>query len=84
MGVVITYPKIKNISDLTFWTLFKFKMASKLKTCSLREQRAVIRLVTAEGVKTSVIRSRMKEQYGESCMSQTICYRWVDEFKNGN
>ena len=30
-------------------------MASKLKTCSLIEQRAVIRLVTAEGVKKSVI-----------------------------
>ena len=58
-------------------------MAAKLKTCSLIEQRAVIRFLAAEGVKTSFIHSRMKEQYGESCMSQTSCYRWVDEFKNG-
>ena len=59
-------------------------MAAKLKTCSPIEQRAVIRFLAAEGVKTNCfIHNRMKEQYGESCMSQTSCYRWVDEFKNG-
>lgn len=58
-------------------------MAAKLKTCSLIEQRAVIRFLTAEGVKPTVIHKRMKQQYGESCMSQTSCYRWVNEFKNG-
>ena len=47
------------------------------------EQRAVIRFLAAEGVKTSVIRSRRREQYVEICMSQTSYYRWVDKFKNG-
>lgn len=58
-------------------------MAAKLADCSNVEQRAVIRFLTAEGVKASVIHCRMKEQFGESCMSQTVCYRWVDAFKNG-
>jgi len=57
-------------------------MAAKLRKCTPIEQRAVIRLLTAESVRASLIHSRMKKQYGENSISQTSYYRWVYEFKN--
>ncbi|UYV66242.1 hypothetical protein LAZ67_4000956 [Cordylochernes scorpioides] len=44
----------------------------------------VIRFLNAEGIQTSQICQRMKNIYGESCLSQKKnIYKWVNEFKNG-
>ncbi|UYV84195.1 hypothetical protein LAZ67_X001493 [Cordylochernes scorpioides] len=51
--------------------------------CTTLEQRAVIRFLNAEGIQTSQICQRMKNIYGESCLSQKNIYKWVNEFKNG-
>ncbi|UYV69388.1 hypothetical protein LAZ67_6003414 [Cordylochernes scorpioides] len=45
-------------------------MEAPLKDCTTLEQRAVIRFFDAEGIKTSQICLRMKNIYGESCLSQ--------------
>ncbi|UYV71584.1 hypothetical protein LAZ67_8003772 [Cordylochernes scorpioides] len=58
-------------------------MEAPLKDCTTLEQRAVIRFLNAEGIQTSQICQRMKNIYGESCMSQKNIYKWVNEFKNG-
>jgi len=50
-------------------------MAAKLNKCTHIEQRAVIRFLTAESVRASVIHRRIKEQYRENSISQTSCYR---------
>ncbi|UYV71585.1 hypothetical protein LAZ67_8003773 [Cordylochernes scorpioides] len=57
-------------------------MEAPLKDCTTLEQRAVIRFLNAEGIQTSQICQRMKNIYGESCMSQKNIYKWVNEFKN--
>ena len=57
-------------------------MAVKLKTCSLIEQRAVIRFLTAEGVKKSVI--HRKNNMEKAVCPKQSANRWVYEFKNGN
>ncbi|UYV83330.1 hypothetical protein LAZ67_23000600 [Cordylochernes scorpioides] len=44
---------------------------------------SVIRFLNAEGIQTSQICQRMKNIYGESCLSQKNIYKWVNEFKNG-
>ncbi|UYV84793.1 hypothetical protein LAZ67_X003524 [Cordylochernes scorpioides] len=54
-----------------------------LEDCTTLEQRAVIRFLNAEGIQTSQICQRMKNIYGESCLSQKNIYKWVNEFKNG-
>jgi histone-lysine N-methyltransferase SETMAR len=58
-------------------------MAAKLTECSNLEQRAVIRFLQAEGVKTTQIYSRMKAQYGCNCLSKSSCYEWTKAFKEG-
>ncbi|UYV80237.1 hypothetical protein LAZ67_18002121 [Cordylochernes scorpioides] len=58
-------------------------MEVPLKDCTTLEQRAVIRFLNAEGIQTSQICQRMKNIYGESCLSQKYIYKWVNEFKNG-
>lgn len=58
-------------------------MAAKLADSSSLEQRAVIRFLLAEDVKTSDILSRMQKQYGDSCMSKANVYRWAQTFKEG-
>ncbi|UYV60765.1 hypothetical protein LAZ67_1002197 [Cordylochernes scorpioides] len=58
-------------------------MEAPLKDCTTLEQRAVIRFLNAEGIQTSQICQRMKNIYGESCLSQRNIYKWVNEFKNG-
>ncbi|UYV80620.1 hypothetical protein LAZ67_19001040 [Cordylochernes scorpioides] len=45
-------------------------MEAPLKDCTTLEQCAVIRFLNAEGIQTSQICQRMKNIYGESCLSQ--------------
>ncbi|UYV76643.1 hypothetical protein LAZ67_14001559, partial [Cordylochernes scorpioides] len=54
-------------------------MEAPLKDCTTLEQRAVIRFLNAEGIQTSQICQRMKNIYGESCLSQKNIYKWVNE-----
>ncbi|UYV60219.1 hypothetical protein LAZ67_1000453 [Cordylochernes scorpioides] len=58
-------------------------MEAPLKDCTTLEQRAVIRFLNAEGIQTSQICQRMKNIYGESCLSQKNIYKQVNKFKNG-
>jgi len=58
-------------------------MAAPLSTCTLEEQRSVIRFLWSEGVKPSEIYRRMKVQYGDSCLYQGRMYEWVERFQNG-
>ena len=58
-------------------------MAAPLSTCTVEEQRSVIRFVWSEVVKSSEIYRRMKVQYGDSCLSQGRVYEWVERFQNG-
>ena len=55
-------------------------MAAPLSTCTLEEQRSVIRFLWLEGVKHSEIYRRMKVQYGDSCLSLGRVYEWVERF----
>ena len=55
-------------------------MAAPLSTCTVEEQRSVIRFLWSEGVKPSEI-YRMKVQYGDSCLSQGRVYEWWKDFK---
>jgi hypothetical protein len=57
-------------------------MAAPLSTCTVEEQRSVIRFLWSEGVKPSEIYRRMKVQYGDSCLSQGRVYEWVERFRN--
>lgn len=45
--------------------------------------RAVIRFLNSEEVKSEEIVHRIQQQYGESCLSHSKIYEWVDCFKNG-
>jgi len=58
-------------------------MAAPLSTCTVEEQRSVIRFLWSEGVKPSEIYRRIKVQYGDSCLSQGSVYEWVERFQNG-
>jgi len=53
-----------------------YNMAALLSTCTVEEQRSVIRFFGggSEGVKPSEIHRRMKVQYGDSCLSQVRVY----------
>ena len=53
-------------------------MATPLSTCTVEEQRSVIRFLWSEGVKPSEIHRRMKVQYEDSCLSQGRVYEWVE------
>jgi len=60
-----------------------YNMAAPLSTCTVEEQRSVIRFLWSEGVIPSEIYRRMKVQYGDSCLSQGRVYEWVERFQNG-
>jgi len=57
-------------------------MVAPLSTCTVEEQRSVIRFLWSESVKPSEIYRRMKGQYGDSCLSQGRVYEWVESFQN--
>jgi hypothetical protein len=60
-----------------------YNMAAPMSTCTVEEQRSVIRFLWSEVVKPSDIYRRMKVQYGDSCMSQGRVYERVERFQNG-
>jgi len=54
-------------------------MVAPLSTCTMEEQRSVIRFLWSEGVKPCEIYRRMKVQYGDSCLSEGRVYvGWKD------
>ena len=57
-------------------------MAAPLSTCTVKEQRSVIRFLWSEGVKPSEI-YRMKVQYGDSCLCWGRVCEWVERFQKG-
>ena len=58
-------------------------MAAPLETCTMEEQRSVIRFLRSEGVKPIDIHRRMKVQYGDACLPQQQVYEWSRKFSNG-
>jgi transposase len=58
-------------------------MAAPLSDCTIEEQRAVVRFLWAEGVKSVEIRHRMLTQYGTRTMNQRKIYEWIQRFKEG-
>ena len=61
-----------------------YNMAAPLSTCTVEEQRSVIRFLWSEGVKPSETYRRMKVQYGDSYLSEGRLYEWVERFQNGS
>ena len=60
-------------------------MAAALSTCTVEEQRSVIRFLWSEGVKPSEIYRRMKAQYGAIGLSLVWTYEkhlWGQEFED--
>jgi transposase len=57
-------------------------MAAPLSDCTI-EERAVVRFLWAEGVKSEEIHRRMLAQYGTSTMHQRKIYEWIERFKEG-
>jgi hypothetical protein len=45
--------------------------------------RGVTRFLLAEGVKPVEIIRRMQVQYGDTCLSRSKIYEWIDHFKKG-
>jgi hypothetical protein len=58
-------------------------MDAPLSICTKEEMRGVIRFLFAEGVKPVEIIRRMQTQYGDSCLSRSKIYEWIDHFKKG-
>jgi len=53
-----------------------------LQDGTIEEQRGVVCVLWAEGLKHVEIRRRMLAQYGQSTMSQRKFYEWVESFKS--
>ncbi|GBM71175.1 hypothetical protein AVEN_102428-1 [Araneus ventricosus] len=47
-------------------------------------QRAVIQFLRAEGEHASQIFRRMKEVYGEQCLSRYIVFQWCQRYEEGH
>lgn len=60
------------------------KMAALLESCTLEEQRAVIRFFNAEGLSGAEIHSRMSKVYGSKCMNSRNVYKWMERFNTGH
>jgi transposase len=58
-------------------------MAAPLRDCTIKEQRAVVRFLWAEGVKSAEIHRRMLPQYGARTMHQRKIYERIERFKEG-
>jgi transposase len=56
-------------------------MEDSLSICTKEEMRGVIRFLFAEDVKLVEIIRRMQAQYGDSCLSRSKIYEWVDNYK---
>ena len=58
-------------------------MSVHLSVCTKEEERSVIRLLWAEGVKGAEIHARLCTQYGDNALPQRSIYEWIEMFKNG-
>jgi len=58
-------------------------MAAPLATCTVEEQRPVVRFLRGEGVKPIEIHRRMEVQYGDACLSLQQVYELSRKFLNG-
>jgi tRNA-dihydrouridine synthase len=58
-------------------------MAAPLNDCTIEEQRAVVRFLWAEGVKSAETHRQMLAQYGAHTMHQRKIYEWIECFKEG-
>jgi hypothetical protein len=58
-------------------------MAAPLSDCTIEKQRAIVRFLWAEGVKSVEIHCRMLAQYGARTMHQRKIYKWIEHFKEG-
>jgi transposase len=58
-------------------------MAASQSTCTVEEQRSVIRFFVVRGCETPEIYRRIKVLYVDSCLSQGRVYEWVERFQNG-
>jgi hypothetical protein len=56
-------------------------MAAPLSDCNIEEQRAVVRFLWSEGIKSAEIHRRMLAQYGARTMHQRKIYEWIERFK---
>jgi hypothetical protein len=52
-------------------------MAAPLSDCTIEEQRAVVRFLWAERVKSAEIHRRMLAQYGARNIHQGKIYEWI-------
>jgi hypothetical protein len=53
--------------------------ATPLSDCTIEEQRAVVRFLWAEGVKSAEIHRRMLAQYGACTIYQRKIYEWKEQ-----
>jgi hypothetical protein len=58
-------------------------MATPLSDCTIEEQRAVVRFLWAEGVKSAEIHRQMLAQNGACTMHQPKIYECTERFKEG-
>jgi hypothetical protein len=58
-------------------------MAAPLSYCTIEDQRAVVRFLWSEGVKSAEIHRRMLAQHGACTMHQRKIYEWIERFKDG-
>ncbi|GFW32491.1 hypothetical protein TNCV_676501 [Trichonephila clavipes] len=56
-------------------------MVAPLSVCTKEERRIVIRILLAESVKPLAIIHRMQAQFGDSCLSRSKIYEWIECFK---
>jgi hypothetical protein len=57
--------------------------ATPLGDCTIEEQRAVVRFLWTEGVKSAEIHRRMLAQYAAHTMHEQKIYVWTEHFKEG-
>jgi len=57
-------------------------MAAPLATCTVKEQRSLIRFLQSGGVKPIGIHRQMEVQYGDACLSLQQVYEWSRKFLN--
>jgi hypothetical protein len=58
-------------------------MAAPLSDCTIEKQRAIVRFLWAEGVKSAANHRRMLAQYGARTKHQRKIYEWIERVKEG-
>lgn len=65
------------------WCLGVARVMSEQKVPRSVEQRIVIKLLVEENVQPFEILQRLKQQYGEECLSRTRVFEWCKCFREG-